>query len=135
MVIELGKLKLGLKKNPKDLNYKLAAIKCCFGIELTDAKKKAQILRLGGMYYTGVITVTTLLQKQQGNVETSAMLLQEMHNQWRVSRRKLDSKHINDDEEIVLAANSKENGRYKKKVKVTTKCPHCEKICHGEKDC
>ena len=81
MEIEFCKLMLGLKKNPKDLNDKLAAIKFCFGIELTNAKKKAQILRLGGTHDAGVITLTTLLQKQQGKVETSAMLLQEMHNQ------------------------------------------------------
>ena len=57
------------------------------------------------MHYAGVITVTTFPQKQQGKVETSAMLLQEMHSQWCVSGGKLDNKNNNDDSEIVLVAN------------------------------
>jgi hypothetical protein len=62
-----------------------------------------------------------------------------MHNQWCVSGGNLDSKYDNDDGEIVLVTNQKRNGGNRNSNKtcnrVTTKFPHCGKICHKEKYC
>ncbi len=46
----LAKMKLGPKKDPSDLLNKLASIKCKYSLELSNSKKKAQVLRLRGHY-------------------------------------------------------------------------------------
>ncbi len=40
----LAKLKLGLKKDQHNLPNKFASIKCQYSLELSESKKKAQIL-------------------------------------------------------------------------------------------
>ncbi len=55
----LAKLKLGLKKDPNELLSKFASIKCQYSLELSQSKKKAQILQLGGTQYSSVIATTS----------------------------------------------------------------------------
>jgi hypothetical protein len=41
----LAKMKLGPKKDPSKLLIKLASIECKYSLELSNSKKKAQVLR------------------------------------------------------------------------------------------
>ncbi len=43
----LNKLTLGKKKDPNDINDELLAIECRYKIDLTESKKKAQVLLMG----------------------------------------------------------------------------------------
>ncbi len=43
----LAKLKLGPKKDPNDLLNEFTSIKCQYLLDLSESKKKAQILQLG----------------------------------------------------------------------------------------
>ena len=61
MELALNKLKLGPSKDPNDLLNELAAIECRYLLELTDSKKKAQVMRLGGKVYASVIATTTMI--------------------------------------------------------------------------
>jgi hypothetical protein len=45
----LAKLKLGPKKDLNELMDEFASLECQYLLELTESKKKAQILRLGGL--------------------------------------------------------------------------------------
>ena len=82
--LALNKLKLGPSKDPNDLLNELAAIECRYSLELTDSKKKAQVMRLGGKVYASVIATTTMIHRSQGKVLTCETLLEEMHTQWRL---------------------------------------------------
>jgi hypothetical protein len=57
----IGKMKLGPKKDLNELLNKLASIKCRYSSELSDSKKKAQVLRLGGLLYSRIIPTTTMI--------------------------------------------------------------------------
>ena len=48
-------MKLGPKKDPNDLLDELASIQCKYSLELTDSKKKTQLLHLGGIQYASII--------------------------------------------------------------------------------
>jgi hypothetical protein len=48
----LAKMNLGPKKDPNSLNDTMASIECRYLIEMTNSKKKAQVLRLGGVMYS-----------------------------------------------------------------------------------
>jgi hypothetical protein len=54
----LAKLKLEPKKDPHELLKKFASIKCQYSLELSDSKKKAQILQWGGTQYSSIIATT-----------------------------------------------------------------------------
>ena len=45
----LNKLTLGKKKDPNDITDKLSAIECRYKIDLTESKKKAQVMQIGGL--------------------------------------------------------------------------------------
>jgi hypothetical protein len=57
----LARMKLGPKKDPNELLNKLASIKCRYSYKLSDLKKKAQVLRLGGVLYSSIIMTTTMI--------------------------------------------------------------------------
>jgi hypothetical protein len=103
MELALAKMKLGPKKEPNSLNDAMASIECQYSIEMTKGKKKAQVLRLGGVTYSSVIAKTQMIwQEKQKNLPV-ATLLNKMHIQWRLaggknrdekgSRRYLDSRY------------------------------------------
>ena len=61
MEMALAKMKLGPKKDPNSLNDAMASIKCRYLIEMTNSKKKAPVLRLGGVMYSSVIARTQMI--------------------------------------------------------------------------
>jgi hypothetical protein len=81
METALAKMKLGPKKDPHDLNNELAAIECIFSIEMSNSKKKAQVLRLGGVNYAGVIVTTQMIYREKEKELLISTLLEGMHIQ------------------------------------------------------
>jgi hypothetical protein len=75
MELALAKMKLGPKKDPNSLNDAMASIECRYSIEMTNSKKKAQVLRLGGVTYSSVITTTQMIWWEKGKVLPLATLL------------------------------------------------------------
>jgi hypothetical protein len=61
----LAKLRLGPKKDPNDLLNKFASIECGYSLELSESKKKAQILLLGGSQYSGIIVTTSIIYRKE----------------------------------------------------------------------
>jgi hypothetical protein len=106
MEAALEKMKLDPKKDPNNLNDELAAIECKFSIEMSNSKKKAQVLRLGGVNYAGVIATTQMIYREKGKELQASTLLEEMHIQWHlaggVTKEKATS--VNDDEELAVVA-------------------------------
>jgi hypothetical protein len=109
----LAKLKLGPKKDPNELLNKILSIKCRYLLELSESKKKVQVLRLQGTQYSSIIATTTMIHCEKIATLTTEKLLEEMHLQWHLSGGKLkDDKNSNDGDEIALAAaNAKKGGR------------------------
>jgi hypothetical protein len=144
MEIALAKMKLGPKKDPNSLNEAIASIECRYLIEMTNSKKKAPVLRLGGVMYSSVIAMTQMIWQEKGKELLVATLLNEMHIQWHVARGKnRDDKGSNEDKELVVPAIATEKkgeikGREKKTYKNPNKdkiCNHCKKKGHVEASC
>jgi hypothetical protein len=57
----LANLKLGPKKDPHELLDEFASIECQYLLELSESKKKAQLLRLGGTQYSSIIATTIMI--------------------------------------------------------------------------
>ena len=79
MELALQKMKLGTKKDPNSLNDAMASIECRYSIELTNSKKKAQVMRLGGATYASIIATTQMIWREKGKELQVASLLNEMH--------------------------------------------------------
>ncbi len=79
MEMALAKMKLGPKKDPNSLNDATASIECRYSIEMTNSKKKAQVLRLGEVMYSLVIAMTQMIWREKGKELPVATLLNEMH--------------------------------------------------------
>jgi hypothetical protein len=134
-------MKLGPKKDPRELLNELAAIECRYSLELTDSKKKAVVLRLGGQTYASIIATTTMIHRSKGTTLACDTLLEEMHIQWRLAggKSKNDDKDSDKDDEVALIASTKKGG--KKGGKKTTNpdadktCNHCTKKGHVEANC
>ena len=82
--LAMSKLKLTNKKNPRKIVEEIASCKVKFGIPVSDSKKVAQLIRLGGKEYGMVITVTQMCKKAEGVTCTSKHIVDEMWKQWRV---------------------------------------------------
>ncbi len=105
MELALAKTKLGPKKDPNSLNDTMASIECQYSIEMTNDKKKAQVLRLGGVTYSLVIATTQMIWQEKGKELPVATLLNEMHIQWHLAGGKnRDEKGSNDNKELVVPA-------------------------------
>jgi hypothetical protein len=76
----LSKLTLNKKKDPNVINDELSAIECRYKIDLSESKKKAQVLRIRGAQYLSVIATTQMIYKSKGTDLTCKKLLEEMHN-------------------------------------------------------
>jgi hypothetical protein len=61
--LALSKLKLANKKNPRKLLEKIASCKVKYGVPVSNEKKIAQLIRLGGIKYGSVITVPQMCKK------------------------------------------------------------------------
>jgi hypothetical protein len=63
--LALSKLKLTNKKNPRKLLEEIASCEVKYGVPVSDGKKVAQLIRLGGKKYGTVITVTQMYKKRK----------------------------------------------------------------------
>jgi hypothetical protein len=144
MEMALSKMKLGPKKDPNSLNDAMASIKCRYSIEMTNSKKKAQVLRLGGVMYSLAIVTTQMIWREKGKELPVATLFNKMLIQWRVAGGKnRDKKGSDDNEELVVPAIATEKkgeikGGEKKIYKNLNKdkiCNHCKKKGHVEASC
>ncbi len=101
----LAKLKLGPKKDPNNLLKKFASIECQYSLELSESKKKAQILQLGGTQYSSIIATTSIIYCKNTKTLTTKKLLDEIHLQWRLAGEKSkEDRDYNEEDEIALAA-------------------------------
>ncbi len=72
---------------------------------MTNSKKKAQVLRLGGVMYSSVIATTQMIWWEKGKELPVATLLNKMHIHWRIAGGKTrDEKGSDDNEELVVPA-------------------------------
>jgi hypothetical protein len=108
----LAKMKLGPKKDPSKLLNKLASIECKYSLELSNSKKNAQVLRLGGSLYSSIIATMNMIYCKKSKTLTCEALIEEMHIQWRLSGVKgKDNKDSDDDKEVTLVATIKKGGK------------------------
>ncbi len=139
--LALSKLQLNYKKNPQKLNEEIVSCKVKYGIPISNSKKMAQLICLGGKEYRTVITVAQMCKKTEGVTCTSKHIVDKMWKQCRVKGRKDRGKENSDkEEEASLAkANDKTKGKKKKgnkhKKKETQTCNHCHKKGHIEANC
>ncbi len=80
--LAMSKLKLTKKKNPRKIIEEIASCKVEFGIPVSDSKKIAQLIRLGGSEYGTIVSVTQMCKRTEGKVCTSKNLVDEMWKQW-----------------------------------------------------
>jgi hypothetical protein len=67
---------------------KLSAIKCRYYIDLSESKKKTQVLRVGETHYASVMSTTQLIWREKEKELLFKKLLKEMHIQWQISGNK-----------------------------------------------
>jgi hypothetical protein len=99
---------------------------------MTNGKKKAQVLRLGGVMYSLVITTTQMIWWEKGKELLVATLLNKMHIQWCLAGGKnRDEKGSDDNEELVFPAIATvKKGEIKCGEKKTYENPNKDKICN-----
>ncbi len=114
-------------------------------MELSESKKNAQILRLGGTQYSSIIATTSMIYHKNTKELNTEKLLNEMHLQWRLAGgESKEDKDSDDEDEIALAATNtkkggkKPNGGGKSKKENPNKdkiCNHCNKKEHIKTTC
>jgi hypothetical protein len=114
--LELSKPRLNNKKNPQKLIEEIASCEVKYGIPISDSKKMAQLIRLGGKEYGTVITVAQMCKKAEGVTCTSKHIVDKMWKQWRVKGGKERGKENFDDKEdpSLAKADDKTKGKEKK---------------------
>ncbi len=120
-----------------------ASNECRYSLELSESKKKVQVLRLGVAQYSSIISTTSMIHCKKRATLTTEKLLDEMHLQWPLAAGKSkDNKDSDDEEEIALAATNtkkgekKSNGTEKKENPNKDKtCNHCKKKGHIKNTC
>jgi hypothetical protein len=146
--LALSKLKLTNKKNPRKLLV-LAEIASCevkYGVPVSDEKKVAQLIRLGGNKYGTVITITQMCKKSKKVTCTAKHIVDEMWKQWRIESGKEKGKENADDEEETTLSKVDKKGKFKGKdrskdkddkgkKKETHTCNHCGMKEHIEVNC
>jgi hypothetical protein len=93
--LALSKLKLTKKKNQHKLMEDIASCKVKYAI--SNGKKMAQLIHLGGKKYSTVITVTQMCKKSEGVTCTPKHIVDKMWKQWRIEGGKEKGKE--EDEE------------------------------------
>jgi len=116
-----------------------------YGIPVSNSKKVAQLIRLGGKEYGTVITVTQMCKKTKGVTCTSKHIMEGMWKQWRVKGGKERGEENSDDEEETSLAKTDAESKGKKKgdkdkdtdpkKKETHTCNHCQKKGRIEANC
>jgi len=122
--LALGKLKLTNKKNPQKLLEEIASCEVKYGVPVSNGKKVAQLIRLGGKKYGTVITVTQMCKKSEKVTCTPKHIVDEMWKQWQIEggKEKGEENADNEDETTLLKVDKKT--RIKEKIvqkKKTTK--------------
>jgi hypothetical protein len=79
--LALSKFKLANKKNPRKLLEEMASCEVKYGIPVSDGKKVAQLIRLGGKKYGTVITVTQMCKKSKKVTCAAKHIVDEMWKQ------------------------------------------------------
>jgi hypothetical protein len=136
--LALSKLQLNKKKNSQKLIEEIASCKVKHGIPVSNSKKVAQLIRLGGKEYGTVITVIQMCKKAEGVTCTSKHIVDKMWKQWQVKGGKEHGKENSDNKEetSLVKADDKTKGKKKKedkdKKKETRTCNHCQKKGHIE---
>jgi hypothetical protein len=132
---------LNNKKNLQKLIEEIASCEVKYGIPISNCKKMAQLIRLGGKEYGTVVTVAQMCKKTKGVTCTSKHIVEKMWKQCCVKGRKERGKENSDDKEdaSLAKANDKTKGKKKKgnknKKKETHICNHCHKKGHIEANC
>ena len=101
--LALSKLKLTKKKNPRRIIEEIASCEVKFGIPVSDSKKVAQLIPLGGSEYGTIISVAQMCKRSKGKPCTSKHLVDEMWKQWRIKGGKEEGEENSEEEETSLA--------------------------------
>ena len=142
--LAMSKLRLNNNKNLQKIIEEIALCEVKYGIPVSDSKKVAQLIRLGGREYGTVITVTQMCKKAEGVTCTSKHIVDNMWKQWRVKGGKERGEENSDDEEetsLVKTDDKKKGGKKKGdkdkdlKKKETCTYNHCQKKGHIEANC
>jgi hypothetical protein len=139
--LALSKLRLNNKKNPQKLIEEIMLCEVKYGIPISNSKKMAQLICLGGKEYVMVITVTQMCKKAKGVTCTSKHIVDKMWKQWQVKGGKECGmeNYDNEEETSLVKANDKTKGKKKKgdkdKKKETCTCNHFQKKGHIEANC
>jgi hypothetical protein len=129
--LTMSKLKLSNKKNLQKIIEEIASCKVKYGIPVSNSKKVAQLIRLGGKEYGTVITVMQMCKKTKGVTCTSKHIVNEIWKQWRVKGKKEHGKENSDNkEETSLKTDTKHKGK-KKGDKDKDKDPKKKETAHA----
>jgi hypothetical protein len=102
--LALSKLKLTNKKNPRKLLEEIASCEVKYGVPVSDGKKVAQLICLGGKKYGTVITVTQMCKKSEKVMCTAKHIVDKMWKQWQIEGGKeKGEENANDEEEINMS--------------------------------
>jgi hypothetical protein len=80
--LALSKLKLTNKKNPRKLLEEISLYEVKYGVPVSNGKKVAQLIRLGGKKYRTVIMVTQICKKSKKVTCTAKHIVNKMWKQW-----------------------------------------------------
>jgi hypothetical protein len=144
--LALSKLKLAYKKNSRKLLEEIASCKVKYGVPVSDRKKVAHLIRLGGKKYGPVIMVTQMCKKSKKVTCTAKHSVDEMWKQWQIEGGKEKGKeNANNEGETTLSkVDKKVKGKGKDclrekgdkgKKKETCTCNHCRMKGHSEVNC
>jgi hypothetical protein len=117
--LALSKLKLRNEKNPRKLMEDIASCEVKYGVPISNGKKIAQQIRLGGKKYSTVITVTQMCKKSEGVTCTPKHIVDKMWKQWCIKGGR-DKGKDEEEEETALAKvddKTKEKGKGSGKAK------------------
>ena len=87
------------KKNPRKLLEEIASCEVKYGVPVSDGKKVAQLIRLGGKKYGTVIMVTQMCKKSEKVTCITKHIVDEMWKQWQIEGGKEKGKENADDED------------------------------------
>jgi hypothetical protein len=76
--LAMGRLRLNKKKNPRKIIEEIALYKVKYGIPVSDSKKIAQLIHLGGNKYGTIISVTQMCKRSEGKTCTSKHIVEKM---------------------------------------------------------
>jgi hypothetical protein len=111
----LTKLKLTNKKNPRKLLEEIVSCEVKYGVPVSDGKKVAHLIRLGGKKYGTVITATQMCKKSEKVTCTAKHIVDEMWKLWRIEGGKEKGKENADDEEETTLSKVDKKSKFKGK--------------------